>query len=42
MQPRTSNKNLAYELVAYKLEMTEEKELAVSVNHRILMCANVF
>lgn len=38
IQLRTSNKNLDYELGAYKLEMTEEKEQAVSVNHRILMC----
>ena len=37
-QLRTSNKNLGYELGAYKLEMTEETEQAVSVNHRILMC----
>lgn len=35
---RTSNKNLDYELGVYKLEMTEEKEQAVSVNHKILMC----
>lgn len=37
-QLRTSNKNLDYELGVYKLEMTEEKEQGVSVNHRILMC----
>lgn len=41
-QLRTSNKNLDYELGTYKLEMTEEKERAVSVNHIILMCACVF
>lgn len=40
-QLRTSNKNLDSELGAYKLEMTEEKEQAVSVSHRILMCACV-
>lgn len=40
-QLRTSSKNMDYELGAYKLEMTEEKEWAVSVNHRILVCVPV-
>lgn len=42
IQLRTSNKNLDSELGAYKLEMTEEKEQAVLVSHRILMCTCVF
>lgn len=39
---RTSNKNLDSELEAYKSEITEEKEQALSVSHRIFMWACVF